>query len=112
MQHMLVCQNNYSNNTEQISMKFRWRMGLGPNWTPLTFEVDLDKGMDPGFCSLFLECFSILPLISQQIILKVRHIQAVTDDSKFRVTQGHQVSCNSSFILCYNDILYCILCYL
>ena len=41
--------------SEKLSMKLRWRTGLGPEWTPLTFGADPDKrtylsmifGMDP-----------------------------------------------------------------
>ena len=44
----LVCEWDYAKTTEQISTELQWRMGLGPEWTPLTFGVDMDKGKDPG----------------------------------------------------------------
>lgn len=40
--------------TEWISTKQRWRTGLGPEQTPITFGVDAEKGTDPRLLSLFL----------------------------------------------------------
>ena len=49
----LVCQQDSTNSTEQISMRLGWRMCLGPEKTPLTFGVDLNKGKDAGFLPHF-----------------------------------------------------------
>lgn len=43
----LVCDQDYTKTTEQISVKLEWRVGLGPEWTPLTFFADPDKDKDP-----------------------------------------------------------------
>lgn len=43
------------NDTGQISAKLGSGNGSRPKWTPLTCVVDLDKGMDPGIFSDFLE---------------------------------------------------------
>ena len=46
---VLVCQQDYTDTTEQISSKLGWRMDLGPEQTSLT------SGADSGFfCSLSL----------------------------------------------------------
>ena len=49
---LLVCQQDYTKTTDQISMKLGWMMGLGPEWTPSTSGADPHKVMEPG--SLFL----------------------------------------------------------
>lgn len=43
----LVCDQDYTKTTEQISVKLEWRVGLAPEWTPLTFFADPDKDKDP-----------------------------------------------------------------
>lgn len=43
----LVCDQDYTKTTEQISVKLEWRVGLGPEWTPLMFFADPDKDKDP-----------------------------------------------------------------
>lgn len=37
---MLVCRHDYTKSNEQISMKFGWRVSLGPEKTRLTMGVD------------------------------------------------------------------------
>lgn len=48
----LVYQQNYTKNTELISMKLK--DGSRPTIDPLTFGADLNKGMNPGLFSHFL----------------------------------------------------------
>lgn len=44
----VVCPQDYTKTTKQISMKLRWRMGIGSEQTPLPFGLDPDKGTEPG----------------------------------------------------------------
>ena len=44
--HLLVCEQDYTKTTEWISTKRGWKMGLGPEQTPLHFGVHLDKETD------------------------------------------------------------------
>ena len=39
----LVCQQDFTKTAEQISIKLGWRLGLCPEWNPLTFGLHLDK---------------------------------------------------------------------
>lgn len=50
----LVCDQGYTKIIEENSMKCGWKMGLGPELTPLTFGLDRDKVADPGHFSHFL----------------------------------------------------------
>lgn len=52
----LVCWQDYRKTTGQIFTKHGWRMGFGPEETPLTFYADSDKRTDPGifFSDFFL----------------------------------------------------------
>lgn len=67
---LLLCQQDYTKATSQISTKLGWRTGLGPEVNALTLGADRDKGTDLGTFSHFLEhCkighFSTCCLISQ-----------------------------------------------
>ena len=37
---VLVCHHNNTKTAEQISTKLGWRMGLGPEWSPVAFGAD------------------------------------------------------------------------
>lgn len=52
----LDCWQDYRKTTGQIFTKHGWRMGFGPEETPLTFYADSDKRTDPGifFSDFFL----------------------------------------------------------
>lgn len=43
-----VCQQDCKNPTEWISTELGLRMGLGPEYPPLTCGAEPDTGMDPG----------------------------------------------------------------
>lgn len=45
---VLVCPQDYTKTTLQISMKLAWRMSRSPEKNPLTFGVDPDEGLDKG----------------------------------------------------------------
>lgn len=46
---VLVCQQDYTNSTEQILTKLGWRTGLSPEQTRLTFGTEPDTWKNPGF---------------------------------------------------------------
>ena len=48
---LLVCRQDCTKNTEQISTKLGWRMGFGLEHNPGSFVVDLNKGTYPGIVS-------------------------------------------------------------
>ena len=50
----LFCEQNYTKTTGWISTKLGWMMGLGPEQTPSTFGLNLDKEMDQGLFLLFI----------------------------------------------------------
>ena len=47
----VVCQQDFTKTTERISKKLGWRMGLGPEQAPLTFDVE--ERIDPVIISHF-----------------------------------------------------------
>lgn len=49
----LVCEQDYTDTTNQISMSLGWRTVLSPEQTLLTFDEDPDKKTDTGFFSHF-----------------------------------------------------------
>ena len=77
----LVCQNDYTKTTQRISTKLGWRMGLGPEQTPVAV------GTDPG--NVFVTVFNIVIKVifdilvnfsgnNRQILMtKVRRIEVV-----------------------------------
>lgn len=48
---LLVCQQDFTQTTEHISMKPGWRTCLGLELIPLTSGADLSKETDPGLFS-------------------------------------------------------------
>lgn len=55
-----VCQKDCTKTTGQSCMKLGLRLGLGPDETPLSFHVNLDKGADAE--TFFLTYFYIVRL--------------------------------------------------
>lgn len=51
--YWLVCRQDCKKMTERIVTKLEWRMGLSPEWTPLTPDEDPCKGTDPRFVLTF-----------------------------------------------------------
>lgn len=47
LSHHIPFHNDNTKTTELISTKVGWRIGLGPEWTPLTFGTVPVKGKDP-----------------------------------------------------------------
>lgn len=93
----------YTKTTKQISIKLWWRMGLSPEWTPLTSGADPDKrdGSRNFFLIFFntVRFFSTLSLISQWIM----------NDSLKVAFSGSMRStgCHSSFGLFYSSCFGC-----
>ena len=64
---LLVCQQDYTKTTEQISPKLWMKDGSRPRTDLLTFGADPDKGKDQGFILSFFDTVRTL-YISQGIM--------------------------------------------
>ena len=56
----LVCQQDYTKTTENISRKLGWRTGLDPELPPMPFVADLDEVMHPGYYSHLIKFSKIV----------------------------------------------------
>ena len=68
----VVCRQDYTKTTEQISTKRRWRMGIGSEQTPLPFGFDPDNGTDAGIfisLSLTLTLYCVIGPFSTNLLI-------------------------------------------